>query len=177
MLRVIEPTALFWQADGHSYERIAIEEWLEKNETSPMTNENLSHQNLVPNHALRQIIIEQQDRDLAENSQHLSNTFKRSQALASKLHGELPGHANETELKVPASVGSVSKHMLPVRKPCAPKPRPSLDSWSHASQARADHLLQQRKLILARRKQQDLRKQERAFVPLPAACFYLLGSI
>lgn len=36
-------------ADGHTYERIAIEAWLEEHCTSPMSGSQLSHQRLVPN--------------------------------------------------------------------------------------------------------------------------------
>ena len=44
--------------DGHTYERLAIEEWLRNHSTSPKTNEPLQHKLLVPNHALRQTIEE-----------------------------------------------------------------------------------------------------------------------
>ncbi|KAF8791075.1 WD repeat, SAM and U-box domain-containing protein 1-like [Argiope bruennichi] len=44
-------------ADGYSYEKQAIEEWLENGkETSPMTNEILAHKILTPNHILLQLI-------------------------------------------------------------------------------------------------------------------------
>ena len=40
-------------ADGHTYERAAIEEWLERKSSSPLTGEPLAHKHLTPNHALR----------------------------------------------------------------------------------------------------------------------------
>jgi len=40
-------------ADGHSYERPFITQWLEKNDTSPMTGERLEHRGLTPNHNLK----------------------------------------------------------------------------------------------------------------------------
>jgi len=43
-------------ADGHSYERAAIEMWLRTHDTSPQTNMALEHTNLVPAIALRQAI-------------------------------------------------------------------------------------------------------------------------
>jgi len=43
-------------ADGHSYERAAIEEWLVTNNTSPSTGVPLPHKHLVPNIALKQAI-------------------------------------------------------------------------------------------------------------------------
>lgn len=43
-------------ADGHSYEKVAIEEWLRINSTSPQTNKLLSDKRLIPNHNLRKMI-------------------------------------------------------------------------------------------------------------------------
>lgn len=45
-------------ADGHSYERAAITHWLLAKDTSPSTNARLPHKNVVPNHALRNLIAE-----------------------------------------------------------------------------------------------------------------------
>ena len=45
-------------ADGHSYERASVEMWLLSHNTSPATNVPLAHTNLVPNHALRNLIYE-----------------------------------------------------------------------------------------------------------------------
>lgn len=43
--------------DGYSYEKSAIEEWLQNGkETSPMTNEALAHKFLIPNRVLLQLI-------------------------------------------------------------------------------------------------------------------------
>ena len=43
-------------ADGHSYDRAHIERWLSSHNTSPSTNTELPHKDLVPNHALRNAI-------------------------------------------------------------------------------------------------------------------------
>lgn len=43
-------------ADGFTYERSAIEDWLSRKGTSPMTNEPLEHLFLIPNRALRNTI-------------------------------------------------------------------------------------------------------------------------
>ena len=40
-------------ADGHSYERSWITQWLSMNDTSPKTNAQLEHTNLTSNHTLR----------------------------------------------------------------------------------------------------------------------------
>merc|ERR1712003_15117 len=43
-------------ADGHTYERQAIEKWLQMHNTSPMTGAPLAHRYLTENFALRHII-------------------------------------------------------------------------------------------------------------------------
>ena len=42
--------------DGQTYERTAIEAWLERNDTSPLTNAMLRSKALIPNVVLRQTI-------------------------------------------------------------------------------------------------------------------------
>ncbi|RHX99082.1 hypothetical protein DYB25_004152 [Aphanomyces astaci] len=44
--------------DGYSYDRSAIESWLENHSTSPVTNNQLATKDLLPNHSLRQAILE-----------------------------------------------------------------------------------------------------------------------
>jgi hypothetical protein len=44
------------QADGHTYDRAAIESWLQGHETSPRTGEELSHKMLLPNRAIRHVL-------------------------------------------------------------------------------------------------------------------------
>lgn len=43
-------------ADGHSYERVALEEWLRSHGTSPVTGARLEHKLVTPNHKLRSLI-------------------------------------------------------------------------------------------------------------------------
>ena len=43
-------------ADGHTYEKKHITEWLQKSDTSPMTNERMEHKHLIPNLALRAVM-------------------------------------------------------------------------------------------------------------------------
>ncbi|CAI0449642.1 unnamed protein product [Linum tenue] len=45
-------------ADGYTYEREAIERWLQENEKSPMTNVALSNKNLLPNYTILAAIVE-----------------------------------------------------------------------------------------------------------------------
>lgn len=48
-------------ADGHSYERAAIECWLVGHDTSPMTGGRLDHRHVTPNHQLRSLILRYQE--------------------------------------------------------------------------------------------------------------------
>mmetsp|Transcript_2953 Transcript_2953/g.9956 ORF Transcript_2953/g.9956 Transcript_2953/m.9956 type:complete len:81 (-) Transcript_2953:1645-1887(-) len=50
-------------ADGHTYERVEIERWLQTRDTSPLTNEKLPHKMLTPNHNLRSQILEYQQKN------------------------------------------------------------------------------------------------------------------
>jgi hypothetical protein len=43
-------------ADGYTYERRVIEQWLQKHDTSPMTNLRLNHKDVTPNYAVRSAI-------------------------------------------------------------------------------------------------------------------------
>mmetsp|Transcript_35887 Transcript_35887/g.94322 ORF Transcript_35887/g.94322 Transcript_35887/m.94322 type:complete len:295 (-) Transcript_35887:356-1240(-) len=45
-------------ADGHSYEREDIVNWLQKSHLSPLTGAELAHREVTPNHALRNAIAE-----------------------------------------------------------------------------------------------------------------------
>lgn len=53
--RMVDPVVA---ADGHTYERAAIEAWFAQHSTSPMTREKMWNQKLLPNHALRNAIDE-----------------------------------------------------------------------------------------------------------------------
>ncbi|XVE63855.1 hypothetical protein DITRI_Ditri07aG0054700 [Diplodiscus trichospermus] len=49
-------------SDGYSYDRKAIEKWLESNDKSPITNLPLSSKNLLPNYTLLSAIVEWKSR-------------------------------------------------------------------------------------------------------------------
>ncbi|XP_027329448.1 U-box domain-containing protein 35 isoform X2 [Abrus precatorius] len=50
-------------ADGYTYDRKAIEKWLQENDKSPMTNMALPHKNLIPNYTLLSAILEWKSRE------------------------------------------------------------------------------------------------------------------
>ncbi len=45
-------------ADGHTYERAAMQSWLKRHCTSPVTGAALAHANLVPNVVIRGVILQ-----------------------------------------------------------------------------------------------------------------------
>ena len=47
-------------ADGNTYERRAMEDWLQRNHTSPVTGHQLRHTRLVPNMIARAAMTNQQ---------------------------------------------------------------------------------------------------------------------
>lgn len=42
--------------DGHTYERLAVEQWLQHQDTSPVTGAVLPHKRLLPNVLIKQAI-------------------------------------------------------------------------------------------------------------------------
>ena len=43
-------------ADGHTYERAAIEAWLQQHDSSPVNGEQLTHKRIVANHVLKSVM-------------------------------------------------------------------------------------------------------------------------
>ena len=48
-------------ADGHTYEKLAIKQWLQHHNTSPVAGPQLNHQRLIANVAVRAAIQVQQN--------------------------------------------------------------------------------------------------------------------
>ena len=55
-------------ADGYTYERPIIEQWLRGHDTSPMTNLKLDHKNVIPNYSVRSAIQEWHAKTMAPKS-------------------------------------------------------------------------------------------------------------
>eukprot|EP00798_Chlamydomonas_sp_ICE-L_P024111 gene24111-9686_t len=55
-------------ADGYTYERLAITEWVARSNNSPLTNIPLEHKGMVPNHSLRSAIKEWQEKHRREGA-------------------------------------------------------------------------------------------------------------
>lgn len=49
-------------ADGHTYEKAAMQEWLTGHNNSPVTGAKLAHQRLTPNILIRSILQRQQSK-------------------------------------------------------------------------------------------------------------------
>ena len=61
-------------ADGRTYERRAMEEWLQHHHTSPVTADQLQHTRLVPNVVARAAMSHQQLKDIMAGSVSLGVT-------------------------------------------------------------------------------------------------------
>jgi len=44
--------------NGHTFEKSAIESWYREHDTSPVTNQRVSHKGLIPNFAIKQLTEE-----------------------------------------------------------------------------------------------------------------------
>lgn len=68
--RFIDPVITI--ADGHTYERTAIQSWLRDHRTSPLTGEYLPNLQIVPNHALRcgleELVKRERDRSIRQQN-------------------------------------------------------------------------------------------------------------
>ncbi|EOD28066.1 hypothetical protein EMIHUDRAFT_235273 [Emiliania huxleyi CCMP1516] len=71
-------------ADGHAYERTAIERWLASKSTSPMTGGELEHSILVPNHMLRRMIRDWQGAQKAATSLFSSESHRDTRHTVSR---------------------------------------------------------------------------------------------
>ena len=54
-------------ADGYTYEKSAIESWLQQSNRSPQTNEELEHTNMIPNRVMRSEIYAWVDQKVREH--------------------------------------------------------------------------------------------------------------
>ena len=79
-------------ADGHTYERQAIERWLQDHQTSPLTNAALTSKQLLPNLRLKAIAEEarrERDRDQKKNAK---NKHNRNLFIADNANGNGAKH-------------------------------------------------------------------------------------
>src|ERR1700736_5690918 len=58
---------------GHTYEKDSITTWLEKNNTDPITREKSTIQDLVPNRALKEAIVNFQDEEQKTENQEVES--------------------------------------------------------------------------------------------------------
>ena len=80
-------------ADGHTYEREAIEKWLAQRRTSPVTNQALARTELTPNHSIKSLIAAWHEKNGEGGSgtekhpeERRLKELKELKALASAVH-------------------------------------------------------------------------------------------
>ncbi|KAL3903288.1 MAG: hypothetical protein SGILL_010501 [Bacillariaceae sp.] len=86
-------------ADGHSYERAAIERWFQYSDKSPMTGAVLAHKELVPNYGLMQSVQEAIERECSSKP---AAELKKPPPGSEKVLPENQANQateNETEIK------------------------------------------------------------------------------
>lgn len=77
--------------EGNSYERAAIEEWLSRNATSPVTRQPLTKDQLKPNRALKDVIDHM---EAQFKGQGLADPFANIKAMTTSLPPASPHHQN-----------------------------------------------------------------------------------
>ena len=94
--------------DGHSYERSAITEWLQHNNTSPKTNLRLRSTNLVPNIALRNTIQDYFAKNPSASTLATQSAYKDSPlkmtATKSDTHIHLRVEATDAPIRKPIDI-------------------------------------------------------------------------
>ena len=90
-------------ADGHTYERCGIEQWLQSHSTSPMTNVSLTDLRLTPNLALRTAIEEWRERQpmaIDELRLTIGTAVLGQGALGRVMEGTLVTHGRPQQVAV-----------------------------------------------------------------------------
>jgi hypothetical protein len=99
-------------SDGHTYERCAIERWLQDNDTSPMTREEIRADDLTPNVALRKSIAEWRERQ-QQHQQQSEIPFSELKLGLGSL-GYFPHASSSAAAQQQWSSASSAKHLLVV---------------------------------------------------------------
>ncbi|GLC39412.1 hypothetical protein PLESTM_000893900 [Pleodorina starrii] len=116
-------------ADGNTYERLAIEAWLQQHDTSPMTNEILPHKALTPNNLIRKI-AEEILRGGA-NTPDNNDAGAAAAAAAATAPTELmePPPAAAAAAAALDGAAAAAAVPVPVPTPAPPPPRPQPHSY------------------------------------------------
>lgn len=104
--------------DGHSYERSAIKTWLEKHNTSPLTNKMMYSKRLIPNHNLHAQLME-----YAENLLRSTTAQKAESNEDAAAQPEEAALVEEPLPEVPRIVEEEDSHAVPA---AAPEPLPEV---------------------------------------------------
>jgi hypothetical protein len=98
-ITLLEITDPVMDCNGHTFERVAIEQWYRTHDTSPITNQLVANKNLVPNYALKQIIeaknaptpqvsvIEKQEKNTVKKH-YVKPTLNINQYMINSTEGE-----------------------------------------------------------------------------------------
>jgi hypothetical protein len=110
-------------ADGHTYERKAIVEWIadKKSVYSPMTNQLLSNLTLTPNHIVSQMITvccgTQQDSESLQKSEGKQKEQKKTFSFANRIKSFFHPADNESHLQSETADSSSYNEVQPSSSP------------------------------------------------------------
>ncbi|GLC39408.1 hypothetical protein PLESTM_000893500 [Pleodorina starrii] len=125
-------------ADGNTYERLAIEAWLQQHDTSPMTNEILPHKALTPNNLIRKIAEEilKGGANTPDNNDAGAAAAAATAPLSAPtelMEPPPPPAAAAAAVDGPAAAAAVPVP-VPVPVPTPPPPRPQPHSYQQPQQ-------------------------------------------
>ena len=86
-------------ADGHSYERVAIERWFQYSDKSPMTGAVLPHKELVTNYGLMQSVQEAIERERSSQASKPSAGLKKPPPGSEQAMAEIETEDNDSALE------------------------------------------------------------------------------
>ncbi|RHY16819.1 hypothetical protein DYB36_009564 [Aphanomyces astaci] len=109
--------------DGYSYDRSAIESWLENHSTSPVTNNQLATKDLLPNHSLRQAILEvaqPRHAPLPATPNAATNRTKKTKKPATRKYTQHFIAPSTTCVDLPRPVGPITPVTMVMTSPVPP---------------------------------------------------------
>jgi hypothetical protein len=92
--------------DGHTYERVAIENWIRVNGKSPATRSPLTVDQLYPNHAISDLLDEEKNR--AEETMHPSIRKFKAETPPRRTDAEMGGNVAAAAAAAAGTTGTTT---------------------------------------------------------------------
>ena len=122
-------------ADGHTFERHIIEEWLRDHDTNPMTNSKMTHKDLTPNFAIREACAAYRQKNPSN-----AESIKRYNAAVAKVQKSTPSQKSETPSSAfPSSSSSSSSSSSFSATPTSTAAHRNFSAATHTNTNTANH--------------------------------------